>query len=227
MKSYSKIMRSIAACTTLLALLIRTTAQQSTPDSPNIGTSPADGTEAFLQAVPHANASSAIPYRYSLQESQAEWSWTVNVTDISMPLASTNLTNARVAYTTYSFSWPFVQLTLAEMIQYSINSSGVYSQDPRVFLPSHYTVPSNTSGAYNASDAGSCNNVLGAKCVSALLGSISSGKLGSFANNDCQGVLYDDDRTSFFDPSVREYRPLLSRTSDNLQLSDSTRHKPF
>ncbi|QIW99550.1 hypothetical protein AMS68_005068 [Peltaster fructicola] len=187
----------LLGCITIFAALSNAANDTLQPNSDHIGRLPLNGTETFLQAVPHANASNTVPYRYDLSQNGPDWSWTVNVTDVSMPNASTDLMNARVSYTTYSFGWPF-NLTLPETIQYYANSSRGQAQDARLLLPLEYTIPQNTSAAYKDSDSGSCNNALGNDCVTALLQSIGSGGPSTFTSNACNGMLYADDRKSFF-----------------------------
>ncbi|KAF2718848.1 hypothetical protein K431DRAFT_287307 [Polychaeton citri CBS 116435] len=132
---------------------------------------------AWNEANSNPNASHSVRFNpYEVGDSNLQFTWTVNVTDISVPsgsrAVSSSVDNPRVINTVHSFSWP-------ESAGEYLNDTlpGTNPSTPFCISLFYNGLPDNVTDAYTSGDANnaSCAPALGDACVNALTGALNYG----------------------------------------------------
>lgn len=186
------------------------------PSAFNLGSAPADGYVTFAAASSNPNVSHTVSFRHYNGSStddtvSQDWTWTISVSDVLMPNASTELQNAHVAYTTYEFSWP-ESGNLNEALSAEVNSSSPSSVVPSCAFIISAPFSTDISSKWDP-DSSDCTSALGADCVATLTSLIGQGK-----DEDCMSVhfswqdpAFQKDCTSAFNTVGSDGYGVLSR----------------
>ncbi|KAF2723501.1 hypothetical protein K431DRAFT_344723 [Polychaeton citri CBS 116435] len=154
------------------------------PTEAALGYAPPDGTTTFLDASNNPNVSNSVAFVHfngsdttSNDVIAQNWTWTVKVSDVFMPNASTTndsnlpvVPNAHVAYTTYDFSWPEPG-GLNNAISTEANATGAPIQSCAWIISGLF--PQKVSKSWDSSSS-NCISALGAGCVQGLQNLIST-----------------------------------------------------
>ncbi|KAK1990871.1 hypothetical protein LX36DRAFT_737394 [Colletotrichum falcatum] len=128
--------------------------------------------EVFRKAVAAPNATRSVKFRpfedsgaSNTQLEQDEWTWRVNVTELTLPRLPSNLSSAGINQpstyvTTYDLAWPAGG---------NVSTALRGSSSPFCVTAFDYPFPTNVTGLYRADDDGAdCGSVLGDDCLDAL-----------------------------------------------------------
>lgn len=125
---------------------------------------PTSGFAALSVADHSPNSTHTVSFEHA---GLGTWNWTVRVSDVNMPNASLyQLTDAHVAYTTHSFTWPSGG-TLDDALQAEVAQKPELAGSSSCALLVDALFPLNVTEKYDPTSS-DCTGMLGAECVKAL-----------------------------------------------------------
>jgi hypothetical protein len=141
------------------------------PASESFSPGPGDSTvalQAFEDAGRRPNASDSFTFSRDFNNTQENWTWRINVTDLAIPNEHSELgspsasysRDSRVANTQWQLQWPgdsdtFQSFLSERNVVFSFNALSIF-------------LPSNVTDLYNADDNGNCTNLLGSECTQSI-----------------------------------------------------------
>jgi hypothetical protein len=143
---------------------------------------PSYNSPAFLAAAAEPNATHEVSFARTNISGNTDWTWTLSITDMQVPEGipqseeETGLqldpvaSDARVAYTSYHFSWP-EDGTIDQAV--SREDSRSRSAGVSCYYNLDVMFPQNVSDAWDSSSS-SCSSAIGEACANLIISSLPS-----------------------------------------------------
>nr|POE47558.1 hypothetical protein CFP56_00889 [Quercus suber] len=147
---------------------------------------PDDSHALFLAGNQNPNATSSVTFDLfsdsTSTTSSSQWTWRVNVSDISVPDATVEFPgedppigdDPHVVNVVWDFEWSGpsgINQAVADGLNASSSSDGTTNTQLCLFGV-RADLPANVTGKYSADDDGNCGSTLGSQCVGSILGDI-------------------------------------------------------
>lgn len=168
--------------------------------------------DTFKKAAQRPDAISVVNF----QQSDRDWTWTLQISNVSYANITDRIPDAHVAYTT----WHIAAETNGS---YNPEKPGLYSSAPTCIFYVDFHFPSSVSDNWN-DDSARCTSAIGSECESTILDAMtvsdecdSSNWLAHDFNDSCGGM------TGHHGFSIQSYRRCAHRASSRRSEFELTR----